>query len=86
MGESRTFLLAKISVEKSCKIQLAPQNAGPLFCKYFLKKQENFTDADGAPRSNRGHRLALLLWEGRGVARPGTEAPGGRGRVPRARF
>ena len=40
MGESRKYLLAKINVEKSCKIQLAPQNAGPLFRKYFLKKKK----------------------------------------------
>ena len=40
MGESRKYLSAKIYVKKSCKIQLAPQNAGPLFRKYFLKKKD----------------------------------------------
>ena len=43
MGESRKYLLARINVEKSCKIQLAPQNAGPLFRKYFLKKRRQKT-------------------------------------------
>ena len=43
MGESRKYLLAKINVEKSCKIKLAPQNAGPLFRKYFLKKRRQKT-------------------------------------------
>ena len=40
MGESRKYLLAKNYVEKSCKIKLAPQNAGQLFCKYFLEKKD----------------------------------------------
>ena len=40
MGESRKYLLAKINVEKSCKIQIAPQNAGSLFVNISLKKED----------------------------------------------